>query len=88
MRFNKNEVYREKMEMNDRINVLNDGLQYYKTIEKTLQKALILAERTFPSIVVAVIAQTPLHKMQECRLRKQGYFPQNIYGKGQRLRQW
>ncbi len=39
-------LYREKMEMNDRINVLNDGLQYYKTIEKTLQKALILAERT------------------------------------------
>lgn len=39
-------LYREKMEMNDRINVLNEGLQYYKTIEKTLQKALILAERT------------------------------------------
>lgn len=39
-------LYREKMEMNDRINVLNEGLQYYKTIEKTLQKALVLAERT------------------------------------------
>lgn len=39
-------LYREKMEMNDRMNVLNEGLQYYKTIEKTLQKALVLAERT------------------------------------------
>lgn len=39
-------LYRERMEMNDRINVLNEGLQYYKTIEKTLQKALVLAERT------------------------------------------
>ncbi len=39
-------LYREKMEMTDRMNVLNEGLQYYKTIEKTLQKALVLAERT------------------------------------------
>ena len=39
-------LYRERMEMNDRMNVLNEGLQYYKTIEKTLQKALVLAERT------------------------------------------
>ena len=39
-------LYREKMEMNDRISVLNEGLQYYKSIEKTLQKALVLAERT------------------------------------------
>lgn len=39
-------LYREKMEMNDKINVLSEGLQYYKTIEKTLQKALVLAERT------------------------------------------
>lgn len=39
-------LYRERMEMNDRINVLNEGLQYYKSIEKTLQKALVLAERT------------------------------------------
>lgn len=43
---NYEQLYREKMEMNDRINVLNEGLQYYKTIEKTLQKALVLAERT------------------------------------------
>lgn len=39
-------LYREKMELNDKVNVLNDGLQYYKTIEKTMQKALLLAQKT------------------------------------------
>jgi len=39
-------LYRERMEMADRMNTLKEGLQYYKTIEKTLQKALVLAERT------------------------------------------
>lgn len=39
-------LYREKMELNDKMNVLNERLQYYKTIEKTMQKALILAEKT------------------------------------------
>lgn len=39
-------LYREKMELNDRVNVLNEGLQYYKSIEKTMQKALILAQKT------------------------------------------
>lgn len=39
-------IYRENMELNDKVSVLNEGIQYYKTIEKTLQKALILAEKT------------------------------------------
>ena len=39
-------LYREKMELTDKINVLTEGIQYYKTIEKTLQKALVLAEKT------------------------------------------
>ena len=39
-------LYREKMEMADKVNVLNDALQNYKSIEKTLQKALILAQKT------------------------------------------
>ena len=39
-------LYREKMEMADKVNVLNDALQNYKTIEKTLQKALVLAQKT------------------------------------------
>ncbi|BBF42249.1 cell division initiation protein DivIVA [Lachnospiraceae bacterium KM106-2] len=39
-------VYKENVELNDKINVLSEGIQYYKTIEKTLQKALVLAEKT------------------------------------------
>ncbi len=39
-------LYREKMELADKVNVLNDGIQNYKTIEKTMQKALILAQKT------------------------------------------
>lgn len=39
-------LYKENMELNDKISVLNEGLNYYKTIEKTIQKALVLAEQT------------------------------------------
>jgi len=39
-------LYREKMELADKVNVLNEGLQNYKTIEKTMQKALLLAQKT------------------------------------------
>ena len=40
------ELYRQNMELKDRVAVLNEGIQYYKTKEKTLQKALVLAEKT------------------------------------------
>lgn len=40
------DTYRENMELKDKISVLNEGIQYYKSIEKTLQKALMLAEKT------------------------------------------
>lgn len=39
-------LYRDKMELADKVSVLNDALQNYKTIEKTMQKALILAQKT------------------------------------------
>lgn len=39
-------LYKENVELKDKLSVLNDGIQYYKTIEKTLQKALVLAEQT------------------------------------------
>ncbi|MDF2870672.1 MAG: DivIVA family protein [Anaerocolumna sp.] len=38
-------MYKENMELNDRVNTLNEGINYYKSIEKTLQKALLLAEQ-------------------------------------------
>ena len=39
-------LYREKVELLDKVNVLNEAVQNYKTIEKTMQKALILAQKT------------------------------------------
>lgn len=36
----------EKRELNKKIKTLSDGVQYYRSIETTLQKALILAEKT------------------------------------------
>lgn len=39
-------LYRENVELTDKINTLSEGIQYYKSIEKTLQKALVLAQRT------------------------------------------
>ncbi len=39
-------MYKENIEMKDKINMLNEGIQYYKTIEDTLQNTLILAEKT------------------------------------------
>lgn len=50
---NYEELYRQNMELKDKVSVLNEGIQYYKTIEKTLQKALILAEKTSDSKIAS-----------------------------------
>lgn len=39
-------LYKESVELTDKLSVLSEAIQYYKTIEKTLQNALILAEKT------------------------------------------
>lgn len=49
------QIYRENMELNDKVAVLTEGIQYYKTIEKTLQKALVLAEKTAEDTKVAAL---------------------------------
>lgn len=38
-------LYRENIELQDKLTVLNEGIQYYKTLEKTLQDTLISAEK-------------------------------------------
>lgn len=38
-------LYRENIELKDKLNVLSEGIQYYKTMEETLQNTLILAEK-------------------------------------------
>lgn len=39
-------LYKENIELKDKIKSLNDGIQYYKSIETTLQNTLVLAEKT------------------------------------------
>lgn len=43
---NYEKLYKENIELKDKINVLNEGIHYYKTIEETLQNTLLLAEKT------------------------------------------
>lgn len=39
-------IYKENIELKDKINILNDGIQHYKSMESTLQNTLVLAEKT------------------------------------------
>ncbi len=43
---NYEKLYRENIELKDKIAMLNEGIQYYKTMESTLQSTLVLAEKT------------------------------------------
>lgn len=40
------ELYKENHELKEKISSLSDGIQYYKNMENTLQKTLVLAEKT------------------------------------------
>lgn len=40
------ELYKENEELKEKASVLSEGVQYYKNLEKTLQKSLVLAEKT------------------------------------------
>lgn len=39
-------VYDENIELQKKVKTLSDGIQYYRSIESTMQKALVLAEKT------------------------------------------
>jgi cell division initiation protein len=39
-------IIRENHELKDKMNMLNESLQYYRTMEATIQNALVLAEKT------------------------------------------
>lgn len=43
---NYKELYTENQELNKNVKTLSDGIQYYRSIETTMQKALVLAEKT------------------------------------------
>ena len=43
-------IYKENIEYKDKIAVLNQGIQHYKSIEETLRNALIVAQGTADSV--------------------------------------
>ncbi|MCH5265631.1 MAG: DivIVA domain-containing protein [Lachnospiraceae bacterium] len=43
---NYKELFNENQELQKKVKTLSDGIQYYRSIESTLQKALVLAEKT------------------------------------------
>ena len=43
-------LYKENIELKDKINVLNEGIQHYKSMEETLQNTLIVAQDTAEDI--------------------------------------
>lgn len=45
-----NAYIRENLELKDKLSVLNEGLQHYKTIEDSLQNALLVAQKTSEEI--------------------------------------
>lgn len=57
-------LYKENVELKDKLNTLSEGIQYYKTIEKTLQKALVLAEKTATETKEAAVLQGETIEME------------------------
>ena len=43
-------LYKENIEYKDKIDMLNQGIQHYKSIEDTLQNALVIAQGTAESV--------------------------------------
>ena len=48
-------LYSENIDLRDKVSALNDALQHYKTMEKTLQRALVLAEKTAEDTKTAAV---------------------------------
>ncbi|MGL4739123.1 MAG: DivIVA domain-containing protein [Cellulosilyticaceae bacterium] len=40
------QITKENFELKDKVNMLNENIQYYRTMEATIQNALVLAEKT------------------------------------------
>lgn len=78
-------LYKENMELNDKINTLNEGINYYKTIERTLQKALVLAEQTAEDTKETARKQAKV--MEEEAINKARYIVADAENESQRIRQ-
>ena len=61
-------LYRENMELKDKTNLLNESLNRYKDIEKSLQKALVLAETTSEETIASAKTNAAVIE-QEARVK-------------------
>ncbi len=63
-------LYSENIDLKDRVDALNEALQRYKTMESTLQKALVLAEKTAEDTTQAAV-QNARNIEKEAQLKSQ-----------------
>lgn len=61
-------LYRENMELKDKTSLLNESLNRYKAIEKSLQKALVLAETTSEETIASAKTNAAVIE-QEARVK-------------------
>lgn len=61
-------LYRDNMELRNKIGVLNESLNRYKDIEKSLQKALVLAETTSEETIASAKTNAAVIE-QEARVK-------------------
>ena len=61
-------LYKENMELKDKTNLLNESLNRYKDIEKSLQKALVLAETTSEETIASAKTNSAVIE-QEARVK-------------------
>ena len=61
-------LYRENMELKDKTSLLNESLNHYKDIEKSLQKSLVLAETTSEETIASAKTNAAVIE-QEARVK-------------------
>ncbi len=59
-------LYRENMELKDKTGLLNESLSRYKDIEKSLQKALVLAETTSEETIASAKTNAAVIEQEAC----------------------
>ena len=76
-------LYKENVELKDKLSVLSDGLQYYKEMEKTLQKTLVMAEKTAEEVEHTAKAKADL--IQEKALAEAAYIIEDAKRQAQQI---
>ena len=76
-------LYKENVELKDKLSALSEGLQYYKEMEKTLQKTLVVAEKTAEEVEHTANAKADL--IQERALAEAAYIIEDAKRQAQQI---